>query len=501
MTADSASAATVPAAIPAAATDRVRNLVGGEWVVPAGVATVPTADPATGAELAEVPLSGAADVGAAVAAAGAAQPVWAATSPLDRARALMALREALVAEREALARLVTLDMGKTLADARAEVGRGIESVEAATAIPHLLKGEALTGVARGVDVELLRQPVGVVAAISPFNFPAMIPLWFLPFAIGCGNAIVLKPSEQDPLAAVRIAEIANAVEAIPAGVVNLVNGGRDAVNALLDHPGVDAVSFVGSAATARHVASRAVATGKRFQALGGAKNSLVVMPDAEPAAMVEGVLGSAFGAAGQRCLAGSVAVLVGQPAEQDGALEALVAGARALTVGAGADPATDVCPLIGPASRERVEAEIDAAVAAGARLVLDGRRGGGRGGAELGPTVLDGGPPEGRALREELFGPVLSVLRAPDLNAAIEWANASRYGNAAVIFTADGGAARAFRTRIAAGMVGVNVGVAAPVAWFPFSGWNDSIDGDLHANGRDAVEFYTRKKVVTTRWP
>jgi malonate-semialdehyde dehydrogenase (acetylating)/methylmalonate-semialdehyde dehydrogenase len=484
----------------APAVDGLLNHVGGAWVPATRDDSLTSRDPATGEPLAIVPLSGPDDVDAAVAAARAAQPAWAAKSPQARARALMALRELLVAERQELAQLVTRDMGKTLDDAYAEVGRGIESVEAATAMPHLLKGEGLTGVARGVDVELLRQPVGVVAAITPFNFPAMIPLWFLPFAIGAGNAIILKPSEQDPLAAVRIVELAAQVEEIPAGIVNLVHGAHHAVDALLDHPGVDAVSFVGSARTARHVATRAAATGKRFQALGGAKNSLVVMPDADPGAMVGGVLGSAFGAAGQRCLAGSVAVLVGSPAEQDRSLELIVAGAKALRVGAGSDPQTDVCPVVSPASRERLEQEIAAALDDGAELVLDGRGDAGEGGAQLGPTILDGGPPEGRALREELFGPLLSILRAPDLDSAIDWTNGGRYGNAAVIFTSAGGAAREFRTRIGAGMVGVNVGVAAPIAWFPFSGWNDSIDGDLHANGLDAIEFYTRKKVVTSRW-
>ena len=476
------------------------NFVDGAWVAAEAAEALDDRNPATGELLARVPLSGTADVDAAVRAARRAQGAWRDVSPQNRARALFALRAVLVEHHEELARLVTTDMGKTFDDAYGEVGRGIESVEAACAVPHLMKGENLEGVAHGVDVELVRQPVGVVAAITPFNFPIMIPLWFLPYAVATGNTFVLKPSEQDPLASRRLFELIATVSEIPAGVVNLVHGGRDAVNALLHHPEVDAVSFVGSAATARYIASTATANGKRVQALGGAKNAMVVMPDADPGLMVPGVLGSAFGAAGQRCLAGSVAVVVGSPEEQDATVRRIVAGAGALRAGDGADPATDVCPVVNPASRERLEAEIEQALAAGARLALDGRMGGGAGGALLAPTVLDELPPESRWLREELFGPVLGLLRVPSLDAAIDWMNSGRYGNAAVLFTSSGAAARTFRYRVRAGMLGVNVGVAAPIAWFPFAGWNDSFDGDLHANGNDAIEFYTRKKVVTSRW-
>ena len=476
----------------------LRNHIGGEWREAAGAETLVSRDPATGAPLAHVPLSSAADVDAAVGAARAALPGWRATSPVARARLVMDLRERLVAHRDELARIVTADMGKALEDAAGEVGRGIESVESATAVPHLLKGENLEGVATGVDVELVRQPVGVVAAITPFNFPAMIPLWFLPFAVACGNTLLLKPSERDPLASERIAELCE--EVFPPGVVNLVHGGREAVDGLLDHPDVDAVSFVGSATVARHVYARAAASGKRVQALGGAKNAMVVMPDADPDVMARGVCASAFGAAGQRCLAGSVAMLVGDAAEQDAARDRIVATAAAMNVGPGDDPASDVGPLVDVAARERVEEEIARAEAEGVPILLDGRRGGGDGGALLGPTVVEPDDPEGRLGREELFGPLLTLVRSPTLEAAVEWVNAGRYGNAAVIFTTSGGAARTFRTTVEAGMLGVNVGVAAPVAWFPFSGWKDSMAGDLHANGRDAIEFYTRKKVVTSRW-
>ena len=482
------------------ATRTLRNLVAGEWVEVASVELLEDRNPATGELLARVPLSAPEHVDGAVRAARDAAIGWGETSPLVRARALFALRDALDARREELARLVTRDMGKTLDDARGEVGRGIESVEAACGLAHALKGESLQEVARGVDVELIRQPVGVVAAITPFNYPAMIPLWFLPFAIGCGNAFVLKPSEQDPLAAELVVELASSVPGIPPGVVSLVHGGREAVDALLEHPSVDAVSFVGSAATARHVAATAAAAGKRVQALGGAKNAMVVMPDADPTTLGAAVSSSAFGAAGQRCLAGSVAVLVGTHAEQDRSRELIVAAARALTVGDGMDEATDVCPLVSPAARERVETDIERAEREGCEIVLDGRRGGGRAGAELGPTILDGAGADSRVAREELFGPVLTLVRAPDLDAALAFVNGGRYGNASVIFTSSGGSARRFRTRVHAGMVGVNIGVAAPVAWFPFAGWKDSFAGDLHANGRDAFDFYTRRNVITSRW-
>ncbi len=479
----------------------VGNYVAGQFVeVDPARDRLDDRNPATGELLARVPLSGAAEVDAAVQAARAALPGWRATSPLVRARAVMKLRDVLDAHREEIARLVTADMGKTFDDAFAEVGRGIESVEHACSVPVLMKGENLEGIATGVDAELVRQPVGVVAAITPFNFPAMIPLWFLPHAIACGNTFVLKPSEQDPLPSLRMMELIDSIEEIPKGVVNMVNGARDCVEALLDHRGVDAVSFVGSAATARIIASRCAENGKRCQALGGAKNSMVLMPDADPGLMVQGVLGSAFGAAGQRCLAGSIAVLVGTPEEQQRTLDLVIEGASKLKTGDGADPTTDVCPLVSPASRQRIEAEIAAAEVDGCEVVLDGRRDGGVAGAELGPTIIDGAGPDHRVIHEELFGPVLALARAADLDQALDFVNGSRYGNASVIFTSSGGSAREYRYRVEAGMVGVNVGVAAPVAWFPFSGWKDSIDGDLHANGEDAVRFYTRTKVVTSRW-
>jgi malonate-semialdehyde dehydrogenase (acetylating) / methylmalonate-semialdehyde dehydrogenase len=483
-----------------AETRTLRNYIGGGWVDAGADGTIEDREPASGELAALVPLSGAADVDAAVRAARAAQPEWRALAPQRRARAVMSLRAALWENHERIAQLVTSDMGKTIDDARGEVLRGIESAEAACGIPHLLKGENLEGVASGVDVELVRQPVGVVAAITPFNFPAMIPLWFLPFAIACGNAFILKPSERDPRPSELIFELIDAVEEIPAGVCNLVHGARDAVNGILDHPGIDAISFVGQASTARYVAERSAQTGKRCQALGGAKNSLVVMPDADLGVTVPAIMSSAFGAAGQRCLAGSVAVLVGDRGRQDAVLDALHAAASELVVGDGADSGTDVCPLVAPEARDRIAAAIEAAAANADHVVLDGRRDAGPGGTLIGPSIVETAEHESDLAREELFGPLLTVVRAGDLPEAIEFVNGSRYGNAGSIFTTSGESARAYRYGVEAGMLGVNVGVAAPVAWFPFSGWKDSIDGDLHANGSDAVEFYTRKKVVTSRW-
>ena len=476
------------------------NYVGGEWRAAEGLEAIPDVEPASGETAAMVPLSGAAEVDAAVAAARAAQPQWRAVPPQRRARAVLALRAELLRRREELTAMVCADMGKTLADADGEVGRGLESVESAAAVPHLLKGENLEGVATGVDVESVRQPVGVVAAITPFNFPAMIPLWFLPYAIACGNAFILKPSEADPRPSALIMDAVDAVDEIPPGVVNLVHGARDAVNGLLEHPGIDAISFVGQAKTARLVAERAVATGKRVQALGGAKNSLIVMPDADLEQAVPAIMGSAFGAAGQRCLAGSVAVVVGDGSRREQVRQALVAAASELRVGDGADAATDVCPLVSAAARERVAAAIGRAESDGAELLLDGRGEAGPAGTQLAPTIALAADRESELAREELFGPLLALVEADDLDDAIEFVNGSRYGNAGAIFTRSGEAARRYRYGVEAGMLGVNVGVPAPVAWFPFSGWKDSIDGDLHANGVDAVEFYTRKKVVTTRW-
>ncbi len=478
----------------------LQNYIGGSWSDAASTEALDDRDPATGELAARVPLSGRTDVDAAVRAARDAQPAWREVPPQERARAVLAFRDALLRNRQEITALVTADMGKTLADADGEVGRGIESVESAAAIPHLLKGDTLEGVATGLDVELVRQPVGVVAAITPFNFPAMIPLWFLPYAVACGNAFILKPSERDPRPSARMCELIDEEEIFPPGIVNLIHGGREAVEGILDHEGVDAISFVGQASTARLIATRSAETGKRVQALGGAKNSMIVAEDAALESTVRAIMGSAFGAAGQRCLAGSVCVIAGDESRQAEVRDALLHAAEALTTGPGADPGTDVCPMVTPEARERAESAVAIAKSEGATVLLDGRIGGGEAGAMLGPTLIDVSDLESDMAREEIFGPVLALVSVPDLDAAIEFANGSRYGNAGSIFTTSGATARAYRWGIEAGMLGVNIGVPAPVAWFPFSGWKDSIDGDLHANGKDAVDFYTRKKVVTSRW-
>jgi malonate-semialdehyde dehydrogenase (acetylating)/methylmalonate-semialdehyde dehydrogenase len=480
--------------------ETLKNYIGGQWVDSAATETIDDIDPATGAILARVPLSTEADVDAAAGAARAAQADWAALSVTKRARAVFALREALVSHRDELTRLVTEDMGKALDDARGEVGRGIESTEVACGVPTLMKGENLEGVATGVDVEMWRQPVGVVAAITPFNFPAMIPLWFLPYAIACGNTFILKPSERDPRTPQRIVELVDGIDEIPAGVVNILHGAHDAVNGLLDHPEIDAISFVGQASTALHVMERGTRSGKRVQALGGAKNSMVVMDDANLDQAVPAMMQSAFGNAGQRCLAGSVAVVVGDEARRREVRDALADAAANLPTGNGADEGVVCPPRVGAVARDRLAAAAGRAIDEGAEVVVDGRDRTNDAGALMGPTILTIDDRESDLAREELFGPLLGLLEVESLDEALEFVNSSRYGNASVIFTSSGEAVRRYRNEVEAGMVGVNIGVPAPVAWFPFAGWKDSMVGDLHANGHDAIEFYTRKKVLTTRW-
>jgi malonate-semialdehyde dehydrogenase (acetylating)/methylmalonate-semialdehyde dehydrogenase len=405
----------------------------------------------------------------------------------------------LEAHQDEVARSITREMGKTFPDARAEVGRAIEMIEAASAIPQTMQGRVLENVATAVDCETFRQPVGVCAAIAPFNFPAMVPFWFLPFAIACGNTFILKPSEQVPLTQELIFNLIHEHGGLPDGVLNLVNGSRDVVNGILDHPGIDAVSFVGSAAVARHVYERAAASGKRVQALGGAKNFMVVMPDAVIDKTVGNIIGSAFGAAGQRCMAGSVVIAVGDAKRP--LLDELVARTRELSVGDGLEQSTDVGPVISCAARDRILGWIEKGVESGAELLVDGRRPASHpDGAYVGPTILDGVTADMEIAQEEVFGPVLSVIHADSLDEAIEIVNASRYGNGTSIFTESGAAVRRYRHDVEVGMIGVNVGVAAPVAFFPFSGWKGSFFGDLHAHGSDAVEFYTRKKTVTSRF-
>src|SRR4051794_25196965 len=475
----------------------LENYVGGRWTASASTELLDVTNPASGEVLARVPLSTAGELDAAVDAAREALPAWRAVAVPERARRLFALREKLDGRREELARSVTTEMGKTLPDARAEVARMIEMVEAACAVPTTMQGRIIEDVARNVDAETVRQPVGVCAAIVPFNFPAMVPFWFLPFAIACGNTFVLKPSEQVPITQSLVFESIDELD-LPDGVVNLVNGDRGIADAILDHPDIDAVSFVGSAKVARHVYARAGARGKRVQARGGAKSHMVVMRDPVLDRTGPGLLGSAFGAAGQRCMAGSVVVAVGDPHAR--LRDALREAAAEMKVGDGLEEGVDVGPLISPAACERVRGYIDRAAAEGAEIVLDGREAGPPGDAYVGPTIVDGVTPEMEVWRDEVFGPVLAMVHAESLDDAIATVNASAYGNGVSIFTESGAAVRRFRHDVEVGMIGVNVGVAAPVAFFPFSGWKDSFLGDLHAHGPDAVEFYTRKKTVTSRW-
>src|SRR5215208_4755776 len=468
------------------------NYVAGRWTPATGDDALHVTNPATGETIARVPLSASADLDAAVSAARAALPEWRAVSAIARAQKLFELREAFRARSEDLARSVTTEMGKTLVDARAEVARMIEMVECACALPTTMQGRVLEDVARNVDAETVRQPVGVCAAIVPFNFPAMVPFWFLPFAIGCGNSFVLKPSEQVPLTQQIAFEVLDSLD-LPPGVVNLVNGGREVVEGLLDHPDIDAISFVGPAPVARIVYERAAKAGKRVQALGGAKNHMVVMPDAVVDETVKGIIGSGFGAAGQRCMAGSVIVTVRDA--YDRVVPPLVEATKGLRVGDGLDESNDVGPVISDAARERISGWIDRS----SKVLVDGREGVPAAGCYVGPTIVEVGA-DREIIGHEVFGPLLSIVRADSLDEAIAIVNSSDFGNGTSIFTESGAAVRKYKHDVEAGMVGVNIGVAAPVAFFPFSGWKDSFLGDLHAHGTDAVDFYTRKKTVTSRY-
>jgi malonate-semialdehyde dehydrogenase (acetylating)/methylmalonate-semialdehyde dehydrogenase len=475
----------------------IRNLIGSEWRAPEHVQSLPVFNPATGEVIEQVPLSEPSDVDAAARAATAAFGSWSRTAVMDRVR-LMFRFKALLEERfEELAAIVTRHHGKTLDEARGEVRRGIEVVDFACGAPTLLQGRTLRNVSGGVDQDLYRYPLGVCAGIPPFNFPVMIPLWMFPLAVVAGNTFILKPSERTPLGGTRLAEIF--LEAgFPAGVLNVVHGTSKTVEALLEHPAITAISFVGSAPVARHVYTTAAANGKRVQALGGAKNHIVVMPDADPAIAVPAILNSAFGNAGERCLSGSVAVTVGRAA--DSVLEPLRDAASKMVVGPGDQQGVQVGPLIRAEHRDRVASYVEAGVAEGAELIVDGRQEMSRQGFFLGPTILDRVTPKMSVGREEIFGPVLSVSRAADLDEAIAQANQSALGNMATIFTQSGRAGREFRERVEAGMTGINVPIAQPFAFFPFSGWKGSFYGDLHVHGTDGIDFYTRKKVVVTRW-
>jgi len=475
--------------------------IGGEWRRLPDLATTPVHNPSTGEVIAEAPLCGAQHVDEAVQAASAAFPGWWETPPTDRARILFRFKTLLEEHFEELVRTNTREHGKTLVESRGDVKRGIEMIEFACGVPSLLMGEALENIARGIDCESIRQPLGVCAGITPFNFPAMVPLWMYPVAIACGNTFVLKPSEKVPLTAIRIAELFDQA-GLPKGVLNLVHGGRECVDALLKHPQVKAVSFVGSTPIARYIYETGTRHGKRVQANGGAKNFILLMPDAEVDNSVRGVIEAAFGCAGERCMAGSTAVVVGNAAKH--ILPPLVEAARHIKVGpTDREAQPDMGPLITRQHRERVAELIGVGAKEGAKIAADGRAvkvASAPNGFYLGATVLDEVQAGMTVAREEIFGPVLNVMRMEDLDAAIELANRSPYGNGASIFTCSGKAAREFKHRIRCGMVGINVGVPASMAWFPFNGWNESFFGDLHMQGKEGVQFFTQLKVTMSRW-
>ncbi len=479
---------------------RLSNYVAGAWREPAAAEWLDVHNPATGDVLASVPLTPPDEVDQAVRAAEAAFAEWRRVPAPTRIQALFKLKNLMEEHFEALSRDVTLENGKPLDDARGEIRRAIENVEVACGIPTLMMGDYLEDVARGIDEYMVRQPVGVAAIICPFNFPGMVPFWYLPYALACGNAAIVKPSERTPLTMQRIFRLLEEA-GFPKGVVNLVNGGPETVNALLDHPGIQAVTFVGSTQAARHVYSRAAANGKRVQAQGGAKNPLIILPDADVSMTTNIVADSAFGNAGQRCLAASLAVTVG---EADRLFTpALAQAAEARVVGDGLQSGVQMGPVITPQSKARIEGLIQKGLDEGAEMVVDGRNPvipGGERGNFIRPTLIGNVQRDTMLARTEVFGPVLSLMRVETVEEAIALVNSGEYGNMACIFTRSGAAARKFRHEAEAGNIGINIGVAAPMAFFPFSGWKNSFFGTLHAQGKHAVEFFTQTKVVVERW-
>jgi malonate-semialdehyde dehydrogenase (acetylating)/methylmalonate-semialdehyde dehydrogenase len=477
------------------------NYIGGEWRVLSDVPTSPVYNPSTGEVIAEAPVSTAKNIDEAVQAAAAAFPAWRDTPPVERARVFFRFRQVVEQNFDRLCQVVSREHGKTHTEARGDVYRGLENIEYACGIPSLLMGDTLENLARGVDCETHHQPLGVCAGITPFNFPVMVPLWMFPTALACGNTFVLKPSEKVPLSVIVLGELLEQA-GLPKGVFNIVHGGRECVDALLTHPKVRAISFVGSSPIAKYIYETGTRNGKRVQANGGAKNYIVVMPDADMNKTVENLATAAFGCAGERCMAGSTALPVGQAAER--LLPSLIEAARAIKVGP-TDRATqpDMGPVITAQHRDRVLSLVASGEKEGAKVVCDGRGvkiADAPNGFYVGATIVDQVQNNMTLAREEVFGPVLNVMRMEDLNQAIEQANKSSFGNGASIFTNSGMAAREFKHRVKAGMVGINVGVPATMAMFPFTGWDDSFYGDLHIQGKESVQFYTQQKVVSTRW-
>ncbi|MEM8544447.1 MAG: CoA-acylating methylmalonate-semialdehyde dehydrogenase [Cyanobacteria bacterium P01_H01_bin.119] len=480
---------------------RLQNYINGQWTLEASPECLPVYNPATAEVLAEVPLSTKAEVDRAAIAAQSAFQSWRRVPPTDRIQPLFRLKSLLEANRDSLARTITQECGKTLKESQGELQRAIENIEVACGIPTLMQGTVLEDIARGIDEFMIRQPLGVAAAIAPFNFPAMIPFWFMPYALACGNTYLVKPSEKVPLTMAAIFDLIDQA-GFPPGVVNLVNGDKESVDAILDHPVIRAVSFVGSSAVARYVYSRAAANGKRVQCQGGAKNPIIVLPDADIEMTTRIAADSAFGCAGQRCLAASLAVTVGEATPMF--TEAIATAASTRQVGNGLDSTVQMGPVITPASRDRIETLIQSGIDQGAKLLVDGRNptiSGLEQGSFVRPTLLQDVAPDSEIAHTEIFGPVLGLMAVETIDDAIALVNRSPWGNMACLFTNSGAAARQFRYEAEAGNIGINIGVAAPMAFFPFSGWKDSFFGDLHGQSHHAVEFFTQTKVVIERWP
>jgi len=480
---------------------KIMNYIGGEWIEPQGTEFYAVVNPATGELLARTPLCGKSELEPAARAAAEALPAWRRTPAQERIQYLFKLKALLEANLTEIGRTITRECGKTLEEATGEMRRAIENVEAACGIPMLSKGEIAEDIAPGLDEFLLRQPVGVCASIAPFNFPGMILFWYLPYALACGNTYILKPSEKVPMTMQLVMQLVDQL-GLPRGVINLVNGGKEAVDGILDHPAIRAVTFVGATATARYVYRRAAEAGKRVQAQGGAKNPVVILPDADMEMAVRITADAAFGCAGQRCLATSLAMPVGEA--YDLFREMICDAAASRKVGYGLDEGVQMGPVIDSASQKRIEECIGAGASSGAGVPVDGRKAvipGYEKGSFVRPTILDEVQPGSQIAGTEIFGPVLGLMKVNSLDEAIALVNRGRYGNQASLFTSSGAAARKFRYEVEAGNIGINIGVAAPLAAFPFSGWKDSFFGDLHGQGMDAVDFFTQKKIVVERWP
>jgi len=480
---------------------KILNYINGEWIEPNVAKTIDVVNPATGELLAQTPICGQGDVNAAANAAAEALPNWRGTPAQERIQYLFNLRDLMKANLDVISRIITNECGKTIEEAKAEMVRAIENVEIACGIPMMAKGEISEDIAPGIDEIMLRQPVGVCATICPFNFPGMIPFWYLPYAIACGNTYIIKPSEKVPMTMQFIFKLIEQI-GLPKGVINLVNGEKEVVDAILDHPAIRAITFVGSSPVARYIYRRAAEQGKRVQAQGGAKNPVVILPDADMEMAVKIVADSAFGCAGQRCLAVSWAVTVGDA--RNNFTEMICDAAQSRVVGYGMEAGVQMGPVISLAARQRIEGLIGLGASEGATVCVDGRNISIKNyekGTFVRPTILANVLPGGEITRTEIFGPVLSLMHVNSIDEALALVNGGEYGNQASIFTSSGAAARRFRYEAEAGNIGINIGVAAPMAFYPFSGWKGSFFGDLHGQGMDAVEFFTQKKVVVERWP